>query len=292
MDRATRVAALRSGRVDYIENEDWQQSMVLAGTNPELQMSQMPYMGFDIALRVDHDPYTDIRIRKAMNMSIDRDTIAQTHFGGTAEGIPCGWVNPLFEDYCYSYDDWSQDVKDGYSYDPEGAKALLAEAGFPDGFNCELILMDTTDTALYEIFKYYLEQIGINMEINVMPSASYTAYSRAFQHQDMCGNQATGSIIAPWLALGMNKSTDGSNYNQLLDPEYDAMIDGIYAAPSAEGLKEACVAADKYIIENYVSMRLFSMYNFNIWQPRLKGYGGENMLRAGRWAFARMWVTD
>jgi len=66
------------------------------------------------------------------------------------------------------YDQWPQDLKDQYAYNPTAAKALLAAAGFPTGFNTDIVVDSAVDTDFLQIVKSYFTAIGVNIDIKVM----------------------------------------------------------------------------------------------------------------------------
>ena len=81
-----------------------------------------------MTINVEMEPFTDVRVRQALNMAINKDRIVRIV---NNRAVPANQVlPPLFESYAGDYE--------GYAYDPEAARALLAEAGFPDGFDTVL----------------------------------------------------------------------------------------------------------------------------------------------------------
>ena len=112
-----------------------------------------------IALNTQLAPFDDVRVRRAVNMAIDKDRIIQLLNG---RGVPAvGMLPPLMPGY-------DPDVK-GYDYDPEGAEALLGEAGYPDGFSTfiECISVDP-EPKLCESIQNDLKQIGIDLEVRTL----------------------------------------------------------------------------------------------------------------------------
>ena len=112
-----------------------------------------------IALNTQLAPFDDVRVRRAVNMAIDKDRIIQLLNG---RGVPAvGMLPPLMPGY-------DPDVK-GYDYDPEGAQALLAEAGYPNRFNTfmECISVDP-EPKLCESIQNDLRQIGIDLEVRTL----------------------------------------------------------------------------------------------------------------------------
>lgn len=115
------------------------------------------------------EPFEDVRVRKALQMAIDKQTILNTVFNGLGtvqSGImPPGLIghNPELPEI---------------SYDPEGAKALLAEAGYPDGFEMTISQSSDNGTAIkqvYEIIQAMLAEVGIQAEIETVDDATWYA---------------------------------------------------------------------------------------------------------------------
>ena len=109
----------------------------------------------------------DLRVRQALGFAIDRATIADTVFFGYARPASQPMLNGLGHDPA---------LEGFYSYDPERARALLAEAGVA-GFSFTVpVLPDTT--ALYEAVQAYLRRVGIDMQIEVIEPGTIEALGR------------------------------------------------------------------------------------------------------------------
>ena len=109
----------------------------------------------------DKAPFTDIRVRQALQMAIDRKAIAASYFDGIIDGVPAGIISPLQIGWCTPYEKWSEDLKQLYSYNPEKAKKLLAEAGYPKGFDTNIIASQTGDLELLQIIKSMFQDIAV-----------------------------------------------------------------------------------------------------------------------------------
>lgn len=123
-DPAARVAALRAGEVNWVE------------ALPPDDIASLESAGFKVAskkfdwvwpwrLLADREPFDDVRVRQAMNYAIDREAIADQLLSGTAF--------PAYQTLAEA-SPWFDETDSIYSYDPERARELLAEAGHPDGF--------------------------------------------------------------------------------------------------------------------------------------------------------------
>ncbi len=100
----------------------------------------------------------DVRVRRALAMAIDRQAILDGPYNGTDQ-IANAPIPPGLAGYDPSIE--------AIPYDPEGAKALLAEAGYPDGFDMEIwsTRADTT-VAVNELIQFFLSEVGVNATIN------------------------------------------------------------------------------------------------------------------------------
>ena len=82
------------------------------------------------------------------------------------------------------YPDWPADVQAQYTYDPTLAKQMLATAGFPNGFNTDLVLESDADQGLYQIVQSELASVNINMSIQLMDAASWQSYVMTSHKED------------------------------------------------------------------------------------------------------------
>ncbi|MCR5784436.1 MAG: ABC transporter substrate-binding protein [Eubacterium sp.] len=112
-----------------------------------------------------NEPLQDIRVRQAMQMAINMDEINDSYYGYDTEA-QIGGLFSVTTDYS-SVDSWDDELLSTYEYDPEGAKALLEEAGYGDGFTFYVAIHSGLDSDLYTLIKDYLGAVGINMEITV-----------------------------------------------------------------------------------------------------------------------------
>ena len=159
-------AALESGEIDVWYNADFNvlSTMEAKGYKvaPGSIYNMVPILCYNSTN--PEDPFYDIRVRQAISYAVDTELIANTVYYGYAKARNQFCVG----DYYYS-----DEVK-GYTYDVAKAKQLLAEAGYPNGFKTTLTTLGitaTTDAAV--IIKDQLAAIGVDVEINLLPMASY-----------------------------------------------------------------------------------------------------------------------
>ena len=135
--------------------------------NPKLALSIKPttrhlFMGM-AALK---KPFSDVRVRQALNYAIDKETITKTLYLGTADVMngaappgSIGYTNPP-----------------GFKYDPAKAKQLLADAGYPNGFTTTLVGPKGSylkDFELQQAVQQYLKAVGVTVNLQTVEFAKY-----------------------------------------------------------------------------------------------------------------------
>jgi peptide/nickel transport system substrate-binding protein len=293
-DNATALAAVRTGKIDIIGGATTgvltaKEAEALAKTNPEILQITNPANGRALQIRVDKSPFTDIRVRQALQMAIDLKTIAETLYSGTVEDIPYGWIGPTCKGYYTPFSDWPKDVKDSYAYNPEGAKKLLTEAGYPKGFKTNVVLPSNWEMDLAQTIKAYFAEIGVDMEIRVMDAASALAFERAMKH-DAFSDGTSALATPPNIAVQRGQSTYVGNYTQNNDPVYDKMVDRIQTTVDLAEYKNLSIEANDYAIARHWQIAILPAVSFNVYQPWLKGYSGETYL--GGFEYSHFWVDS
>ncbi|MCC7050432.1 MAG: ABC transporter substrate-binding protein, partial [Bacteroidia bacterium] len=143
-----------------------------AGGNPSFQMQVMPslavqFLGFQTQL----EPFKDKLVRLAFNYAIDRDAIVNFTLKGDGSPAKYGFVPPI-KDYDCTH------IK-GYTFDPEKARKLLAQAGFPGGKGLPAIELSLNaggnrNTQVAEVIQKQLkENLGVDVQLNVIPFAQH-----------------------------------------------------------------------------------------------------------------------
>jgi peptide/nickel transport system substrate-binding protein len=166
-------------------------------------------------MRVDHKILGDKRVRQAMRLAIDRQKIITTSLLGA--GIPAEdhHVAPVHPEYA---------ALPKYGRDIVKAKKLLAEAGYPNGFEIDMVTRPdpiwelNTVQALAEQFK----DIGVKVNIKPLPSAQYwEVWTKVPFSLTGWGHRPLG-IMTLALAYRSNAAWNESGYS---NPEFDALLD-------------------------------------------------------------------
>lgn len=294
-DEATQHAALRTAKIDILEYVRWSAVDQLKKSAPQLQWSRWLSMsGQFVALRVDTKPFDDIRVRRALNLAVNKKEIVEAYYGGNAELF----AYPMHVDYHGYYEPLEAmpaSVKELFTYNPAKAKQLLAEAGFPKGFTfktqvCSCV-PDHMD--LVPLVAAYLEQVGVKMEVQPM---EYGAFLSAMTSKTNApGYLMNNGHTNPTTSIRKSFVTAQTwNPSQYSDPEFDKKMAAIYREPDEEKRMEGIRGLTREILDKAPYIWLPTPYIYSAWWPWVKNYNGE--LRAGAVRpgpiYARLWVDQ
>ncbi|MBY6048738.1 ABC transporter substrate-binding protein [Vannielia litorea] len=176
---ATRVAALLSGEVNFLQDMPVQDLERVAGADglvvKKAPQNRVIFFGMNMGaddIEADNvegaNPLADKRVRKAMSMAINRDAIQQVVMRGQSE--PAGMVAPPF------VNGWTAEMDGASVTDIEGAKALMAEAGYGDGFSIRLDCPNDryiNDEAICQAAVGMFGQIGVTVNLDAKPKAQH-----------------------------------------------------------------------------------------------------------------------
>ena len=293
-DEATALTALRTGKIDVMESVRWSAVDELKKSAPKLQWNR--YISNNasyITLRVDQKPFDDVRVRRALNMAVNKVELIKTYYGGNAEllGFP---MHPSWTGYFEPLTDMPESVRELYVYNPTKAKALLAEAGYPNGFSFKAQTAATTlDNDMLSQVAAYLDRVGVKMEIQVM---EYPAFLSAMTTRTNApGYYLQAGLNNPTTSLRKTFVTKQTwNPAQYSDSEFDKKMAAVYAEPDERVRQVKVKLMVREILDKAPAIFLPTPYAYTAWWPWVKNYGGE--LRAGAERpgpiHARMWVDQ
>ena len=185
-DTETQSMMFESGELDILDLDYAADSVDrFTETYPD-QSVQGPRVGIVyFTMNFNKEPFQDVRVRKAVQMSIDRQAILDALYGGRGQ-VEQG----IFPHGLIGFNPDQEEIK----YDPEAAKALLAEAGYADGFDMEIAAdssaSDTMTMAL-EIVSDQLAEVGIRAEIKNYDESTWLETRKSGE---------LGSFMSTWSA--------------------------------------------------------------------------------------------
>jgi peptide/nickel transport system substrate-binding protein len=284
-DSATGLAAVRTGKIDVMENITYQNAQDVKRSNPEIMQLTVPgVQGGTVDPRNDKAPFNDIRVREALQKSINLADIAANYFHGTCPSDPVGETSFSLKGWGLPYTDWPQDVKDSYAYDVSAAKALLAAAGVKTPFVTDCVADSSGDLGLLQIVQDDFAQIGVTMNITQMLPGAWTNFVRTTHSQDALAYRSSGFLglsYQPFRQFIKFKAGNASNYVMTNDPAYDAFYTQALAATSVDQVKEALKGQNLYVAQQHYVISLLNPSSFNLSQPWLKGYLGQSFAMTG-----------
>jgi len=178
-DNSARFIALQSGDIDMMDgvNPD---DVTLAEANSDLEVWLRPSMNVGyLAFNTEKEPFNNPKVRQALNMAVNKQGLIDAFYNGLAEPAK----NPL-PPSLWGYNDAIED----YEYDLDAAKALLAEAGYPDGFETELWYMPVPrpyipqGKKIAEAIQSDFEKIGVKTTLRTEEWATYLDLTGKGEH--------------------------------------------------------------------------------------------------------------
>jgi peptide/nickel transport system substrate-binding protein len=294
-DEATRVTALRTGKIDILEVVRWQDVDSLKKSAPDLKWNKwLATGGTFLAMRTDTKPFDDIRVRRALNMAVNKDEIIKSYHNGNAEMFAYP-QHPSFGAYFKPLEQQPDSVKELFKFDPVKAKKLLAEAGYPNGFTfkTQVCSCSSDHMDLLPLVAGYLEQVGVKMEIQPMEYAAFLSAMTSGQNAPgyFMNNGHTNPTRSLHKSFVYGQVWNPSRYN---DPKFAAKMDQVYLEKDEAKRVKMIDEMTTEIVDKAPYIWLPTPYVFTAWWPWVKGYEGE--LRAGSARpgpiYARMWVDQ
>jgi ABC-type transport system substrate-binding protein len=251
----TRLAALRSGQVDWIEVPPPDSIDGLKQAGFTVVTNSYPHVWpWVLNIAKTDSPFRDTKVRQAINYCVDRDGLV-TLLAGTAEPS-VGFFkksDPRFGA-----------PKNNYRFDPAMAKKLLAEAGYSGGKTVKAKIMISTSGSgqmlplpMNEFLQQSMKQCGFDITFEVVewgtmlvafraePTAPQAASSDAMNISLVSSDV---SVVVRWF-YGENATPKGSNWGHWHSPEFDALLQKMEGAKSPDEVAKALTAMHEMLVD-------------------------------------------
>ena len=292
---ATMISAIRTRKVDISARMSGivNQTHSLQKTNPEIQAFTVYFRSQEsFGVNVQKKPFDDIRVRKALQMALDLETANSAYFKGLAEMTPVG--RSRYPGQFVPFEEWPEEVKNVFSYDPEGAEALLDEAGYPRGsdgirFKTTLKWIESFDVGYAELAIGFWREIGVDVQLELIPGVEFTPVTGDRDYEMV-------TSITANLSPGYIHYSNRFNWNTAnpQDPWYEAKVEAADAASSREELHALAREMDLYANSRFWTIWGGMAPQLVLAQPWVTGYNSELNLGSGQYwlQYARMWIDS
>ena len=276
-DSSAAYAAYNSGEAQLIKDvpTDEIPSLTKAEDGGDFYIDEI--MGtYYISTNDQEEPFTDVRVRKALSLAIDRDYVANTIMQGIYTPATALVGPGIVDNEGYFMDNANGGepyISDDYEANLEEAKSLMAEAGYPDGEGFPTITYSANDAGYHIAVAEYLQQawgeLGITMNIDKVEWSSFIPMRRAGDY-DVSRNGWSMDYNDPSNMLELFTTNNGNNDGKYANPEFDQVIEDSRVADKATHFEKLHEAED--ILMNDAACIPVAYYNdFWLQSPSLKG---------------------
>ncbi|HEY95872.1 MAG TPA: ABC transporter substrate-binding protein [Dehalococcoidia bacterium] len=186
-DSSSQQAAFRTGKTDMLANvsvEDWQ---LFTEQNPDLNYTPtLPWIPTFPCGRLDKDlPFNDLRVRRALNLAVNQAEILEDYYKGHGAMLGYPFVpSQSMSDVYVPLEEMPESVQELFTYNPDKAKQLLADAGYPNGFKTEMAA-NPAEVDLLSIIREYFLAVGVDMEIKVFDFGAHFGMKKGRTFSEM-----------------------------------------------------------------------------------------------------------
>jgi peptide/nickel transport system substrate-binding protein len=243
-DPSAQVGSLRAGDIDVIAYDVSPENALLLEKDPKFRVLN-GYTTTKVILSTNNSrkPFNDVRVRRAMAYAIDRNALIKGAMSGY--GTPIGsHMDPGNPYYI--------DLTSTYPYNPEKTKQLLAEAGYPNGFEAVIKLPERFAYAKRsgEIVADMFSQVGIKLKIELTEWGQWI--DRVFKNADF-----DLTVIGHAEPFDINIYANPKYYFRYDNPKFQETLKKAEMEPDSKVRKELYIACQKIITEDAVNGFLF-----------------------------------
>lgn len=255
-DTATLINALLAGDIDGTNNMA-AEALAVFESNPQFKVLVGTTEG-EVVLSTNNrkPPFDDLTVRQAMAHAIDRQALI--------EGVTYGYSQPIGSHFA-PHHPFYVDLTETYPYDPEKARVLLTEAGFPDGFSATLKLPPVAYARMSgQIIAAQFAEVGIELELINLEWAQWLEDVFTNHDYDL-------SIVAHVEPFDIGIYADPDYYFGYDNPEFQALIETLNATTDEDERRQLAIEAQTTLAEDAVNGYLFELAQTGVWNADLEG---------------------
>jgi peptide/nickel transport system substrate-binding protein len=283
-DLSTRLAGLRTAKIDFMSDIVLDDADNLIKANPDMKyvtyLSNNPWV---IGMRRDKsdNPLSSAKVRQALMLATDFNAFRNDLFKGQGD-IDVYPVNKQVASLYQPLSEMPQAVQDLFKYNPDKAKQLLKDAGYPNGFKTSVITVNTAERVdELSIFKGMWAKVGIDLTIDSRESGVYTSIANARSHENMIYRSPFQTFSIQLFLSGLRGSStfNGSYVNDpigsdpFIEERYSRLQQNIFVDNPAA--YKAYRELKPYVLENVFYLPRPTPNTYVLWWPWLKNYYGQ-----------------
>ena len=291
-DQATQKSAIRTHKIDWITNVSLTDGTNITKTNPELQYKQ-GLLGYAYCLCpwVNNSklPCSDLRVRQALFMAIDKNAIMNNLYGGKGEVLSYP-VPSTFKQVYTPISQLPASVQDTFGYNPDKAKQLLTAAGYPNGFKTSIDSWnDPGWIDQLTVVKSYWAAIGVDLTINAADYASYVAIGANKSYKDMYMYPFPFGSHMKFLTTAPGGVSNYGGVNDQVINDVRSQIFSFDVSSSTQKQYDLCKTGILQELTQLYYLQMPTPDSYCFWTPWLKNYHGEQQIWARTYTWAK-WV--
>lgn len=263
-DPQTRLNALRSGDVDLIYSVD-PSTVETIESDANLTVESAPSLAYyQLFMNLGVAPFDSLEVRKAISIAIDRNALVEAVQGDNGEAA---WMPVPSQSFAFT-----PELEGVPAYDPDAARQLLIDGGYPDGFEVDMAFeLGSINARRAEIIKAQLAEIGIT--VNLLPGETAANTTSYLDGTILLLNQQwTGRLDPAATYRGQFSENAFTNTGKFVDPRIEEALLAGEAATSLEERAAAYRTINEILIEQAFNVPLYYLADIVAYNNRVQGF--------------------
>ncbi|MCB0130717.1 MAG: hypothetical protein KDD78_07705 [Caldilineaceae bacterium] len=262
-DDTVRETALRGGEIDWVLAIA-PQNLASLEADPDVVVATAPQLSYDyIGLNTAREPLGDVRVRQAIAYALDREQLCEAGYFGICDPVqgPVGTGSPWYFDYT------------PYDRDVEKAKSLLSDAGYPDGF--EMQLMPTVQygetVRAAQVLQQQLGDVGITTDI-FAPEWSEWLELEGGGDYDAYLCSWNGLIDADQYYYLQQRTGQVFNFTGYSNPDFDVLVDEGRSMSDFDARYQIYEQANQILVDDAPYVYMYNKKEIRAYSPAVQGF--------------------